>query len=156
MPNHRTHLVVGLTSAAVLIYTLNQINANTFHTMWQMPLCIGLALTGSIFPDIDIDSKMQRLFWPIIAIVLFIALLKSKFNLFFILAACTIFVMLIRHRTITHRFWFVISFPFALAWYLGTAKVQTPFVYVAALFFVVGACSHIFLDRTMSRLKRYR
>lgn len=156
MPNHRTHLVTGLTCATVLVYALNQINAHTFQDLWQMPLCIGLALTGSIFPDIDIDSKMQRLFWPIIAIVLFAALVKSKFYLFFILAACTIFVMLIRHRTITHQFWFVISFPFGLAWYLGTTKVQTPFVYVSALFFVVGACSHIFLDRTMSRLKRYK
>ncbi len=156
MPNHRTHLVAGLASAAALIYVLNHINANLFQAMWHMPLCIGLALTGSIFPDIDIDSKMQRLFWPVIAIVLFAALLKSKFYLFFILVACTFLVMLIKHRTITHRYWFIIGFPLALAWYLATMKVQSPFVYICALFFIIGACSHIFLDRTMSRLKRYK
>lgn len=155
MPNHRTHLLTGLASAVLLAYILKQYNAHLVQTIPHLLLCICFALAGSIFPDIDIDSKMQRMFWPAITIILLLTLFTAQFHLFIILTVITFFITLIGHRTITHEFWFVMSFPCALAWYLTTQRKLTPFVYVCALFFIVGACSHIFLDRTMSKLKRH-
>lgn len=155
MPNHRTHLIAGLTSGVILAYVIKQYHEPAMQTIPHLFLCIGFALAGSIFPDIDIDSKMQRIFWPVITIILLLALLTAQFHLFIAFGTMSFFVALVRHRTITHRFWFVIGFPAALAWYLGAQRQALVTVaYVYALFFIVGACSHIVLDRSMSKLKR--
>lgn len=157
MPNHRTHLTAGLVSSALLIYAINLFDASFLKSPSLIFLYACFALAGSIFPDIDIDSKMQRMFWPLITIAVGITLVFSQWHLFFILTISVLFVASIGHRTITHSVWFSLFFPLLLAWYIqSNHPMLRSIAYTSAFFFSVGAWSHIFLDRTVSKYKRYR
>jgi membrane-bound metal-dependent hydrolase YbcI (DUF457 family) len=64
--------------------------------------------------------------------------------------------MIVRHRGIFHRLWFVISFPVVLALFLVTfyPLYQSTIMY-NSLFFMIGAISHLWLDLGFKRMIRF-
>lgn len=113
------------------------------------------ALAGALFPDIDIKSKGQKLFYFAL-IPLYIFLLLKGFVLLALLLALAAFMPLIsRHRGLFHSWWFLIIMPSSIALaiisYFPALKIQVLF---SLLFFVAGAFSHLLLDFGIKKMFR--
>jgi len=155
MPNYKTHLVGGAVSF-VLVYKLAALCAPS-HQISIIPAVGGLGLTllGSIFPDIDIPSRMQTLFYQVMALVLLVTLLFQFWKLFLSACALSCIIFLLRHRTITHRPWFLLLFPLAiLGYFLKISSVSLHLGLFLYSCFVIGALSHILLDFGIKKLFR--
>ena len=153
MPNYKSHLVGGalaFTGTLKLTYSLwNQ------PTVIQIPVCLAICLLGSLFPDIDVTSKMQRLFYLAAAITLPVTLLYQQWTLFFVITGVAFFITYLRHRTLTHNMWFIISMPALLLLYLSHQnKAIFNQAFLWYLYFVAGALSHVILDKTVTTFKR--
>ena len=133
MPNYKTHLVGGFAAFSILYFC-------GFSTIVWAPN-LACALIGSLFPDLDTKSKIQILFYRLLAIIILLLFyLKSWLNLLFLIPIL-IFPLIIHHRGITHKFWFIFIIScliFNYANFLGE---------YAAIYFFVGALSHIILDK---------
>jgi hypothetical protein len=153
MPNYRTHLVGGTVSFLILIKLASYLPAHNYPSLLHMTLGLPAALLGSIFPDIDISSKMQRIFYMSILIAIIIALLWHNWPLFLGASFFACAVILIKHRTFTHRPWFIVLFPLVLPIIIFShhpKHIQLAlFIYSS---FVFGAFSHILLDFGIKRL----
>ncbi len=153
MPGYKTHLVGG---AAVFVATSLVISTTlSMPTSTQFIGYLSCSLLGSIFPDIDVASKMQRLFFIVATVALSCALLTNRTACFLIIGGSVLLVTFLRHRTLTHQVFFLISMPAFFA--LGAVYLyKLPFNLVvnSTIFFVMGCLSHVLLDRTKTNLKR--
>lgn len=153
MPGYKTHLIGGLGAFFVTTMIINSIVILTPKEQLFYLVC---SLIGSIFPDIDIRSKMQRLFFIVVTGALTCTLWMNKTSLFLILSACVLLVNIIRHRTITHQLSFLTIMPlfFALG---GIYVYRLPFNLMmrSCFFFITGCLSHIILDQTQTKFKRF-
>ncbi len=153
MPGYKTHLCGGLVvflSAVALLLSITDLPG-----FFELSIYLSCALLGSIFPDIDVASKMQRLFFVGSTGVLSCALLTNRTHLFLVIGGCVLLVTLLRHRTLTHQIGFLVSMPIFFS--LGAVYLYNlPFNFVAyaCLFFVAGCVSHVVLDRTKTKLTR--
>jgi uncharacterized metal-binding protein len=144
MPGYKGHLIGGLAAFALLLYFLqNQCATTSIAMQW-----LGCTLAGALFPDIDVKSKGQKYFYWIVLSALIFLFATQQLEM---LAACGIISvtpMLCKHRGIFHEMWFVIALP-CVVW--GCASMAYPqyteSFFFFALFFVVGALSHLYLDR---------
>lgn len=152
MPCYKTHLAAGFGTFIVFWPATSTIFKDSSYA--DIGICLGLSLLGSVFPDIDTKSKIQRLFYTLAPIPLLIFLLKAHWELFFITAFLCMVVGILQHRTITHRISFIALFPALIVLYIGhnhppLFMVLTRFY----IFFLTGAISHIVLDRSISKVK---
>jgi len=154
MPNYKGHLVAGAITFVATFYTLNHFGSQMPSTE-HMVFFLFVTLIGSIFPDIDTRSKMQKYFYISSAIVFPLLLFSKTLNYVFLIAGLCIAIPCLRHRTITHNPFFILGLPgllvlYAVLFYPSTQQLAL-FYYI---FFVSGALSHIFLDRLFTRIKK--
>ncbi len=144
---YKDHLLGGFAAGAALLFVISN------YLMKQtMPLTTAIewvlfALAGSLFPDVDIKSKGQKLFYRLIVALILISLYKNNINLAVYLALFSILPVLVRHRGLFHTVWFVIALPSAGA-FLATSYFplyRNALLYDAS-FFIVGALSHLIMD----------
>ena len=132
MPGYRVHLLGGLVSF-VLLYSLGLKEA------WPMSLMV--SLFGSLFPDLDTKSKVQIYTYRILAVfALFLALFQC-WQFLVILVPILLFPLIIHHRGITHRIWFLALVASLVYFYVPCLGQY------AAIYFFVAAFSHIILDK---------
>jgi membrane-bound metal-dependent hydrolase YbcI (DUF457 family) len=148
MPGYRGHSVGGLLVFGALRYALNGLNP-TLLTSFEWLAC---ALLGALFPDIDIKSRGQNLFYLALAVGYGLALMAGKlaWSPFFVAAA--LFPMLMRHRGLSHNLWFAVAISVSTG--LGLSIVFPAHAQAAwfdALFFGAGIFSHLALDRWFSK-----
>lgn len=111
------------------------------------------ALLGSLYPDIDTKSKGQWLFYRIIVIMIITCLLYGSFTLLACISVMSLLPILVRHRGIFHKPWFIL-FTTLLFYFL----VVTIFpghkhsIIMDCLFFLIGALSHVWLDKGFKAL----
>jgi len=155
MPNYKKHLIGGLGAYAVLLIILQRtIEPISLFSAGEWLVC---SLAGSLFPDIDIKSRGQKYFYRVILLVMIFLIIQRHFSL---LATCSIMAvtpMLVRHRGIFHRLWFIILFPLTI-WYIVSLSVPTisRILLFDLLFFIAGAISHLWLDFGFWRMLRFR
>lgn len=154
MPGYRTHLVGGLVAfglTGILLAPVLKSLSSSYIALYVM-----MSLVGSLFPDIDIASKMQRMFFIGVTGLGVLTLLTNKPIHFFVIGFLVLMVTLLRHRTLTHNFFFLASMPFAVAYSLFYLyKIPTDLMINSAIFFAMGAFSHVLLDRSQTKLKRF-
>ncbi len=146
MPRYKTHLAFGFFSYLVFIY-LSFILVHFCPTFLQIIGCFLCSILGSIFPDIDTTSKMQRLFFIFSSLVIFGSIVFRLWFLFFNLSFITVFVTLLKHRTITHNAWVLLGLsvlPILLGFLCCGNLVFD--IFLGAFCFLIGAFSHILLD----------
>lgn len=144
MPGYKGHIAGGIAVFAFTAYLLqNQCTSSTIAAQW-----LGCTIAGALFPDIDVKSKGQKYFYWV---VLGALILLFAFKQLEILAACgiiSITPMLCKHRGIFHEPWFVVAVP-CIVW--AGASIAYPQytenLFFCAFFFVIGALSHLYLDR---------
>ncbi len=151
MPSSRVHLLAGGALFAGLYYIMKQTTfIHEFSWPMQAFLC-GLTLLGSIFPDIDIASNMQKTFYKSMIFVLPIAFFVNRRCFVVLLFLCGLFQVL-QHRGITHNPLFLLLCPpavgLALAYQQPSHLVQ---IVTACIFLSLGALSHVALDRLKTR-----
>lgn len=151
MPSYKGHLIGGLLTYLAIIQ---------FMKCWEpsyLTLSQGLlfCLLGSLFPDIDVKSKGQNVFYSIFLGLLFLLLYKQQYCLFVVTSIFGVIPLLVKHRGIFHHIWFLFLLTLG-----GTWIVKIWCGYFAQLmiyncwFFFAGALSHVCLDRLISRIKR--
>lgn len=151
MPGYKGHLVGGgIAFGGLYLLVQPWCPSTTIAAHW-----LGCTLAGSLFPDIDVKSKGQKYsYWLLLALFILL-ILENKLELLALLSILSLVPMLVRHRGLFHRAWFVSGMPLLL-WVIVSSShpawAQALFFYT--LFFVVGALSHLWLDFGFSRLFR--
>jgi len=151
MPGYKVHLAAGAAVAAPMLYLLRfQASSFAITIVW-----FGCALAGSLFPDIDTTSKGQKWFYHILVLMLLGLLFLKRFVLFVIFTLMGMLPLVVNHRGLFHRFWFVVFVPLAVAftfsWY---SVLHFKDAVLAASFFIAGALSHLLLDFGPRRMFR--
>lgn len=152
MSNYKGHLTGGLFVYVIALYFVLTTKSITIATGIEWLL---FTLAGSLFPDIDIKSKGQKLFYTIALILSIILLLLDHIQALIILSFICLVPIIVRHRGIFHRLWFVITVPcilsFVLCMYMpGCNRI----IWFDTLFFIIGAVSHLWLDLGLKRMFR--
>ena len=146
MPSYKVHLIGGAATYGLLALTMPLLFTSHLQPYHQAML-LGLTLTGSIFPDIDITSRIQIMFFRLMFVVLPLLLFLKYFLTFMYVGAACIGLILIKHRTLTHRTWFLFALSLICA---TTVSIKHPalteFAFIAGLYFFIGAVSHLVLD----------
>lgn len=147
MPNYKGHIVGSSLFFAGAYPALVATQLMKPSVGYEVVALFVLCLIGGLFPDIDIRSKGQKLFYQGLFILLLLAIAYQRYELLIPLTLVSLFPLVISHRGITHNPWFIIflssGLPLAAHWYhpeLKTLSVK------AALFFAIGGWSHLILD----------
>lgn len=118
-------------------------------------IIIWLAVVFALFPDIDIKSKGQMLFYRLFFVLDLVLLLTNRYKEAALLGFLTLLPILSRHRGWTHTVWAMLLIPLPiLAGPMYFTKTPTteglPF-YLGA---VAGYLSHLMADGMLFRRKR--
>lgn len=155
MPNYKTHLAGGLVSFIVITKLLHTTFPSYTLDSVLLPAGLSITLIGSIFPDIDVPSKMQKWFFYSSAPLILLSLLLKKHLLFSLLGSSIIFIIFLTHRTITHKpFFILLAALIPLLFLIYNHPIHTNFFVGLYVYFTTGSLSHILLDRIQSRAKR--
>jgi len=151
MPGYRAHLVGGLAVYGITIYLLRSYCGSAFIAAeWLL-----FALAGSLFPDIDTKSKGQMFLYQILLIILIVLAIQRKFLIMAFLSIAAVIPIIARHRGLFHQPWFVVGLPaitaLAIALYAPAYKKVIMF---DAIFFILGALSHLVMDFGFGIFKR--
>ena len=152
MPGYKGHLVGGCVAYIVLI-SIVYIQCPSYMIAGRWLVC---ALAGSLFPDIDVKSKGQNYFYWLILCLTIILLFMQQLRRLAVLSIVSILPMLVRHRGIFHRWWFIVAIAMG-TW--GVLCVYAPVygksLWLDMLFFIAGAFSHLWLDVGLRRMFKW-
>jgi len=151
VPDYKTHLFGGLGAYVILIGALGRLCPSAAcGTEWLL-----FALAGSLFPDVDIKSKSQQLFYLLLLVTALVIYSEKRYDLLPALAVATFLPLLVKHRGLFHRLWFVLLATYAI-WRTGSSvrpDLSMSLKY-DMLFFAAGAISHLWLDFGWRRMLR--
>lgn len=153
MANYKGHVTGGIIAYGLLTTVIICLKGRpTPCALIEWLLC---AIGGALFPDIDIKSKGQKTFyWLLLGIYLMLVLAGSLEVLAFVSILATV-PMIVKHRGIFHRLWFVISVPLLFAFWLSIcAPYYASALLLDAFYFIIGAISHLWLDFGFWRMFR--
>lgn len=150
MPNYKTHLVGGFATFIALLLVLKSANTTAFNVIQWLIIC----LLGSLFPDVDTKSKIQKIFYTGFVILLFFLMSLNKLKLALFLSIISLSPLVVNHRGIFHKAWFIILITVAFVFFSVEIKLfhSCSEITIPALFFTAGALSHIVLDMGIKQL----
>ena len=156
MPGYKAHMVAGVAVFGITIIGVTHLimPQPTMFMALQWLLCCVL---GSLFPDVDTKSMGQILFYQVIAATLLFLWWQHQVGAFMWVTLLAMLPVLANHRGLFHKPWFIvlISSGGALICAQSYPSYRTVLL-INALFFCMGAFSHIYLDRGITRLKKRR
>jgi len=147
MPGYKGHLAGGLFFAVMGLVGSVMVGWLTFDPVMAAGLA-GFCLIGALFPDVDTDSKGQRLYYAVFALV-DLGLIIQKHYLY--AAWLGFFAMLPAigsHRGWTHTWWamLLVPSPILLVAFFLLGQEGITFILPFYLAFVTGYFSHLLLD----------
>ena len=147
MPGYKAHLTGGLVFWAVAVIGLTAFVIYKPDPQTTFAL-LALTLLGSLFPDVDTDSKGQNLFYGCLLIFNLGLMIEGHYRWAAILGFCAMLPAIGHHRGWTHTWWAMLLVPspiiiLPLIFYQLPPAKLLPF-YLAA---VLGYFSHLALDR---------
>jgi len=159
MATYKGHIIGGLVAFTLITPIVSYFSPDEHASTLFYLFFLGITLTGALFPDIDTHSTIRRIGYYITPILVIIALISSRFHLLIPLFFVWFCVFLLRHRTITHRFWFLVLCS-GLFYFFITEKypAASSFILTSCAYFLTGAISHLFLDGALglsNRSKRH-
>jgi membrane-bound metal-dependent hydrolase YbcI (DUF457 family) len=150
MPGFRGHLIGGIVTYLAILQFIKSMNPPLSVIVSGFVFCI----IGSLFPDIDIKSKGQKLFYSLCLVILCFFLYYERTDLFIGLSLLATVPLLVKHRGMFHQLWFLIFLSISTGFVVGGFYANfSGWAMKNALFFLAGAISHIALDRVITRLK---
>lgn len=152
MPSYRVHLVGGLLTYLGILQLIKY-SQPTIHIIVQGLI---FCLLGALFPDIDVKSKGQKVFYSLLFFFLIYLFLMGKYCLFVSATFLGIIPILVRHRGIFHHIWFLLALSLAATFCVKSFCSFYETVLISnCWFFFAGSVSHVVLDRTVTAIKRY-
>jgi hypothetical protein len=152
MPSYKGHLLGGFVVYIGLWKVLSLFQLSYNFSLHHQLVFLGATLVGSLFPDIDVASKMQKWFFIGMLIVLPCTLFYTL-SIFIALSTLCFLLLLIPHRTLTHSLPFIILIPCIItataAWYSPAS--MHGFLFSICTYFMAGALSHRLLDVGLMR-----
>ena len=116
---------------------------------WKVLVLFGIALLMALWPDVDTDSKGQRLFYRIFLAADMLLIVAKLHQLAAILGLLAMIPIVGQHRGWTHTIWaaVLVALPFFVLpmYFTGQPTMVGLPYFLAAL---VGYGSHLVLDRT--------
>jgi hypothetical protein len=152
MPGYKGHIAGGSLLYALILYPLYYLVHPSFYHAAEWFFFL---IAGALFPDIDTKSKGQYLFYYAVAALLLFLFINRCYELAAVCGILALIPLLVHHRGLFHETWFVIMLPLTIA---GIATTCVPHyaapIFIDAIFFIVGALSHLCLDRGIKRVFR--
>ena len=143
MPGYKSHLAAGAVTFVALFSTISI--PISFETGFELLCC---TLFGALFPDIDIQSKGQKIFYLMMMGVLGMLLLSQRWVIAAFLGFVLCLPLIVSHRSLFHRWWFILSLPVVLFFVLVSVYPFLKNLLVwDMIFFLSGIISHLILDR---------
>ncbi|MGA9530695.1 MAG: metal-dependent hydrolase [Candidatus Babeliales bacterium] len=150
MPGYKQHLCGGIAVYGLTCGILHKVNSPLFvhaDTPFFLLEWLTFALAGSLFPDVDIKSKGQQIYYWIISLVTVLLILYGNYKAISIVAVAAAVPPLATHRGIFHRTWFILGLTFLGAYFGGQLyPCYAERMFIDAAFFSIGALSHVWLD----------
>jgi len=151
MPSYRGHLIGGFLTYVGILQLLKNMHLSGFMIIQGLIFC----LLGALFPDIDVKSKGQKVFYSMLLVLLIWLLYKKMYCLFAVMSLLGIIPILVRHRGIFHHIWFLFSMAV-----ISTLVIRSQcggfenMMLYNCWFFFAGTVSHVVLDRFISGCKK--
>lgn len=156
MPGYKTHVgggVVAYVGALALVASCFVLRP-TLRTSLEW---FFFSVFGSLFPDVDTKSKGQILFYQAVTLWLLFLLWAWQLAAFIWVALIAMIPVLVNHRGLFHRVWFVVFISFASAFFFAQwYPSYRSMLMFDAFFFSVGAISHILFDSWGTRIKNFK
>lgn len=150
MPSYRVHLVGGFLTYLGILQVIKQYDPSPLTIVQGLLFC----LLGALFPDIDVKSKGQQIFYSMLAGLLIFLLYQQQYCLFASMSFIGIIPILVRHRGIFHYIWFLLLLALGITYVIhGWCGYWSHVMIHNAWFFCAGAISHVVLDRVVTQLK---
>jgi len=150
MPGYRGHLLGGAVTYLGILHMIEPASLPASVIVSGFIFC----MIGALFPDIDIKSKGQKLFYSIALCVLCSFLYYERTDLFIGLSLLAVVPLLVKHRGLFHQIWFLIFISITTGLVIGSFHAKySVWAMKNALFFLAGTISHIILDKVITRLK---
>ena len=144
MSMYRGHLLGGLAAYLIVIVAWG-IYTSVFQHYFPGLLA---TLAGSLFPDIDIRSKGQRLFLKILFLLVTLCLYLQASLPLLLLLFFSVLPIVFPHRGLFHDIIFVTLLAVTAAGsLLYVIPNKTEVVVASTFFFLVGVISHLVLDK---------
>ena len=155
MPGYRGHLVGGAVAFVVAHNVIKIFSPQMSVGTTDIAVGLALCLLGALFPDIDIKSVGQRIFYSFALILSIFAILTHQHSLLAVLCVISLFPLVVSHRGVIHRLWFVVLVPLSVPLIVsyGNSSLFVP-SFVLYLYFLFGAISHLILDYGFLRFFR--
>lgn len=155
MATYKGHIIGGIITFALITPLVSYFSPDEHVSIFFYLFFLGITLTGALFPDIDTHSTIRKIGYYITPILVLFALIKAYYHLLIPLFFFWFCIFLLRHRTITHRFWFLIictgaSYFFIIEKYPDACLTAL----TSCAYFLAGAVSHLFLDNALGRHNR--
>lgn len=152
MPSYRGHLIGGVVTYVMMLQLIKHVDPSVHIVVQGLLFC----LLGSLFPDIDVKSKGQKIFYILLLVFLCYCLLVRRWDLFVVLSLLGITPLLARHRGLFHEVWFLLCLTLGIIVCLKSCSKQCDALLLAnSSFFFMGCLSHVVLDRTLTKIKRF-
>ena len=152
MPGFRGHLAGGAVVYVAIVQCMKSMPTSPSVLISGFIFC----LVGSLFPDIDIKSKGQKLCYSLALFLLCCFLWYERTDLFIGLSLLATVPLLVKHRGLYHQVWFLLSISLTTGLVIGSFNAQfSVWAMKNALFFLAGALSHIVLDRSITKIKYF-
>lgn len=147
MPNYQGHLLGGIVTYGITLAAIERFYPMIQFDSLQISIWLVMCLLGSLFPDIDIKSRGQRIFYEVLFCATVCAILFQQWNLVISFCLASILPLISKHRGTIHSIWFIVFIPmlvpFAIVQYHPELRLGSIYCYA---FFVAGALSHLILD----------
>ena len=150
MPGYKQHLHTAVHVWAIALVTITvfqALNGVGVFSLMQSLEWLGAAMAGALFPDVDVKSKGQQLFYSGL-IMLSVLLLVFDYHHFLAwFLVLSLIPLILKHRGLTHEWWFLTLLTGGVCTLLYWAfPYYRLIIMYAALFFWLGAISHLWLD----------
>jgi hypothetical protein len=152
MPSYRVHLVGGFLTYVGILHCMQSAEPTIATILQGLVFC----LLGSLFPDIDVKSKGQKVFYILFFCLLAYLMYQEKYCMFMVVSFLGIIPILVRHRGIFHHVWFLMAITFGLSLIVKSfCGFYEQVMLSNCWFFFAGTVSHVLLDRVVSTCKSY-
>ncbi|MBP6892054.1 metal-dependent hydrolase [Candidatus Babeliales bacterium] len=152
MPSYRVHLVGGFVIYIAVLHCLQSAEPTIVTVLQGLVFC----LLGALFPDIDVKSKGQKVFYSLLLMLLLYLLYHEKYCMFVVMSFLGIIPILVRHRGVFHHVWFLMAITFGASLFVKSfCGFYEQVMLSNCWFFFVGTVSHVMLDRIVSKCKSY-
>lgn len=153
MPGYKGHLTgaLGLYIIILFLFSLYYFKASD-AIQWLIAI-----LAGSLFPDIDIKSKGQKLFYRAFFCILAGCLFCKSYVIAGFLGLLSVTPLMVKHRGLFHRWWFLLIIIIAACQGLICYfPLYQNTILINAVFFFIGVLSHLWLDMGFKGMIRLR